>query len=187
MSVSTRIKLFSAPFLTILLLTATSAYGQAVYGSIYGTVTDSTGAVVPNATVTVTDVAKGTSSTVTSSGSGEFAADHLIPDVYNLSVTAQGFQNFQQTGIRVFADTSAKVQITLTVGASDTTVEVSAESVPLLKTDRADVATEFQSKEIQDLPIAGRNFTGLQLLLPGAQEIGWSHAASENPQGSKQI
>jgi len=187
MSVSTRIKVFSAPFLAILLLTATSAYGQAVYGSIYGTVTDSTGAVVPNATVTVTDVAKGTSTTATSSASGEFAADHLIPDTYNLSVTAQGFQTFQQTGIHVFADTSAKVQVKLTVGASETTVEVSAESVPLLKTDRADVATEFQSKEIQDLPIAGRNFTGLQLLLPGAQEIGWSHAASENPQGSKQI
>lgn len=188
MSVSTRIKLLSAAFLTILLLlTNSSAYGQAVYGSIFGTVTDATGAVVPNATVTVTDVAKGTSSTVTSSGSGEFTADHLIPDVYNVKVTAQGFQSFQQTGIQVFADTSTKMQVTLQVGASDTTVEVNAETLPLLKTDRADVSTVFQGREIQDLPIAGRNFTGLQLLLPGAQEMTWSHAASENPQGSKQI
>jgi hypothetical protein len=187
MSVSTRIKLFSAIFLAILFTATTAGHAQAVYGSIFGTVTDSTGAVVPNATVVVTDVAKGTTSQVTANGSGEFAADHLIPDVYNVKVTAQGFQSYQQTDIKVFADTSTKLAIALTVGAADTTVEVSADSVPLLKTDRADVSTVFQSKEIQDLPVAGRNFTGLQLLLPGAQELGWSHAASENPQGSKQI
>jgi outer membrane receptor protein involved in Fe transport len=186
MSVSTRIRLFSAVVLA-LLFPSTYTNAQAVYGSIYGTVTDSSGAVVPNATVTVEDVAKGTSSTVTSNGSGEFAADHLIPDLYNVKVTAQGFQSFQQTGIQLFADTSTKVQIVMQVGASEQTVEVNADSVPQLKTDRADVSTIFQSKEIQDLPVAGRNFTGLQLLLPGAQELGWSHAASENPQGSKQI
>ena len=59
--------------------------------------------------------------------------------------------------------------------------------MPQLKTDRADVATVFNSQEIVDLPIPDRNFTSLQLLLPGAQLLGWSHAASENPQGSKQI
>ena len=73
------------------------------------------------------------------------------------------------------------------MGASDVTVEVRADSVPQLKTDRADVATIFGSKEVQDLPVVGRNFTALQLLLPGAQELGFSHAASEDPQGSKQI
>jgi outer membrane receptor protein involved in Fe transport len=189
MSVSTRSKvfcLFSAAVLAAL-FTSTSAYAQAVYGSIFGTVTDASGALVPGATVTVEDVAKGTSSTLTSNASGEFAADHLIPDVYNVRVTAQGFQSFQQTGITVLADTSTKVQIVMQVGASETTVEVNADTVPQLKTDRADVSTSFVSREIQDLPVAGRNFTGLQLLLPGAQELGWSHAASENPQGSKQI
>ncbi len=189
MSVSTRSKLFLAFSLVVLaaFFTSTSAYAQAVYGSIFGTVTDASGAVVPNATVTVEDVAKGTSSVVTSNGSGEFSADHLIPDVYNVKATAQGFNSYQQTGITVLADTSSKVQIVLQVGASETTVEVNADAVPQLKTDRADVSTSFVSREIQDLPVAGRNFTGLQLLLPGAQELGWSHAASENPQGSKQI
>jgi hypothetical protein len=178
----------------ILLLTAVyalamtpAAFGQAVYGSIFGTVTDGTGAVIPNATVTVTDVAKGTSTTAQSNGSGEFTVDHLIPDTYDVSVAASGFKGYSQKGLQVFADTSAKVQAVLQVGGSEQTVEVSADSVPQLKTDRADVSTNFQAKEIQDLPIPGRNFTGLQLLLPGAQELGWSHAASENPQGSKQI
>ena len=56
-----------------------------------------------------------------------------------------------------------------------------------MKTDRADVSTVFEGARDRDLPIAGRNFTSLQLLLPGAQQLGWSHAASENPQGSQQI
>ena len=185
MSVTTRIRLFLA--VACLIPISTTAYGQAVYGSIYGTVTDPTSAVVPNATVTVTDVSKGTSISEVSNGSGEFTADHLIPDIYDVKVTASGFQTFVQKGIQVYADTSTKVQVVLTTGATSETVEVNADAVPQLKTDRADVSTIFGSREIQDLPNAGRNFTGLQLLLPGAQELGWSHAASENPQGSKQI
>jgi Carboxypeptidase regulatory-like domain/TonB dependent receptor len=172
----------------LLFLGGTStALGQAVYGSIFGTATDPTGAAVPNATITVTDVAKGTSVTAQSNAAGEFTAEHLIPDVYTVKVTAQGFKSYEQTGIQIFADTSTKVAATLALGAASETIEVNADSVPLLKVDRADVSTVFNSQEIVDLPIPGRNFTGLQLLLPGAQELGWNHAASENPQGSKQI
>ncbi len=56
-----------------------------------------------------------------------------------------------------------------------------------MKTDRADVATTFNSQQVEDLPIEGQNFANLQLLLPGAQLLGWSHAADENPQASRQI
>jgi outer membrane receptor protein involved in Fe transport len=163
------------------------AYGQAVYGSIFGTAVDTTGAAVPGATITVTDEAKGTSSTVTSNASGEFNAEHLIPDMYDVKVTAQGFKGYEQKGIQVNADTSTKIEAALTVGGSDQTVEVDADAVPQLKTDRADVSTIFGAKEIQDLPVGDRNFTNLQLLLPGAQLLGWSHAPDENPQGSRQI
>ena len=163
------------------------ALGQAVYGTITGTATDATGAVVPNATIKVTDTAKGTSSTVQANGSGEFTVGHLIPDIYNVTVTAQGFKTFQQNNIQLFADTVVRVTAALPIGGSEQTVEVNSDTVPQLKTDRADVATIFDSKQIIDLPIPDRNFTSLQLLLPGAQLLGWSHAASENPQGSKQI
>jgi len=179
------------PLLAVLVLCLVAltptGFGQAVYGSIYGTITDKTGAVVPNATILVTDVAKGTSSTIQSNDSGDFTADHLIPDIYDVKVTASGFSAFEQKGIQVFADTSVKVTAALSPGAATETIEVNADAVPLLKTDRADVSHVFNVNQIQDLPIPGRNFTGLQLLLPGAQELGWSHAASENPQGSKQI
>src|ERR1039457_133213 len=58
---------------------------------------------------------------------------------------------------------------------------------PELKTDRADISTVFDQQQVSSLPIGDQNFTNLQLLLPGAQLLGWSHAATENPQGSKQI
>ncbi|MBB6145662.1 hypothetical protein HNQ77_003623 [Silvibacterium bohemicum] len=160
---------------------------QAVYGSIYGTVTDNTGAVVPNAAVTVTDEAKGTSVSITTSAAGEYTVEHLIPDTYDVKVVAAGFKTFEAKGIVVAADTSPKVDGQLAVGGSTETVEVNADTVPVLKTDRADVSTVFNSQTVDNLPIGDRNFTNLQLLLPGAQQLSWSHAADENPQASKQI
>jgi hypothetical protein len=174
-------------FAVCLVMFSPAAFGQAVYGSIYGTVTDTTGAVVPDATITVTDEAKGTAFTVQSNGTGDFTVAHLIPDVYDVSVAAKGFEGFQQKGIQLFADTSVKVAPALTVGGSSQVVEVNADTVPQLKTDRADVSTIFGAKDVQDLPVGGRNFTNLQLLLPGAQLLGWNHAPDENPQGSAQI
>ena len=73
------------------------------------------------------------------------------------------------------------------VGGQTETVEVNADQQPELKTDRADVATVFDQQQISALPVGDQNFTNLQLLLPGAQKLGWSHAADENPQGSQQI
>ena len=170
---------------SILTITASA---QSVYGSIFGTVSDKSGAVIPNATVTVTDEAKGTVVTVTSNGSGDYSVPHLIPDVYDLRVVAKGFKPFETKGVSVLADTAPRVDPTMDVGSdTGTTVEVSAESVPLLKTEKADVATVFDQQQVSSLPVADQNFTSLQLLLPGAQLLGWSHAADENPQGSKQI
>jgi hypothetical protein len=187
MRLMTQIRFLFTAVCLLALSQSSVAFGQAVYGSIYGSVTDATGAAVPGATVTVTNVAKGTAVTVQSDGSGEFRVDHLIPDVYDVKVDASGFKGYQQKGIQLFADTAVKVAAELSAGGSDITVEVRADEVPQLKTDRADVATIFGAKEVQDLPVAGRNFTALQLLLPGAQEANFSHAASEDPQGSKQI
>src|SRR5579884_3634064 len=160
---------------------------QSVYGSIFGTVTDKSGAAVPGATITVTDVAKGTVVTVTSNATGDYSVPHLIPDVYNLKATAKGFQAFETQGIQVLADTAPRIDPTLQVGSQSETVQVNADQEPELKTDRADVATVFDQQQIQSLPVADQNFTNLQLLLPGAQKLGWSHAADENPQASQQI
>lgn len=163
------------------------ARAQSVYGSIFGTVTDKSGAAIPGATITVTDVSKGTVVTVTSNGTGDYSVPHLIPDVYNLKVTAKGFQTFETQGIQVEADTAPRIDPTMSVGSAETTVQVNADQEPELKTDRADVSTVFDQQQISSLPIGDQNFTNLQLLLPGAQKLGWSHAADENPQASQQI
>jgi Carboxypeptidase regulatory-like domain/TonB dependent receptor len=173
--------------LLCLLPFSSSAFGQAVYGSIYGTVTDASGAVVPGATVTVTDEAKGTSVKVQTNGSGDYTVEHLIPDTYDVSVDFTGFKTFEQKGNQLFADTSLKIDAALTAGGTSQTVEVNANAVPELKTENTDVSTVLDSQDVEDLPTAGRNFANLQLLLPGAQILPWNHAPDENPQGSAQI
>jgi len=155
---------------------------------MFGTVSDNTGAVIPGATISVTSATKNTTVTVTSNASGDYSVPHLIPDTYNLRVVAKGFKPFETKGIAVQADTSPRIDPTLEVGSdTGTTVEVNADAVPLLKTDRADVATVFDQQEVANLPVGDQNFTNIQLLMPGAQKLGWSHAASENPQASQQI
>jgi hypothetical protein len=173
--------------IAVLLATGSRAFAQATTGQIVGTVTDSTGAAIPNAKVTITDVSKGTSISLQSNAAGEFTASQLLPDTYAVKVEAPGFKGFEQKGLQVFADTAPSVSAVLAVGSSDQTIEVLADQVPQLKTDRADVATVFNAQQIENLPIPDHNFTNLQLLLPGAVQLGWAHAASENPQGSKQI
>ncbi|MEO8735768.1 MAG: TonB-dependent receptor [Edaphobacter sp.] len=178
--------LFSVALLVVAAGGGTSLWGQAIYGSIYGQIVDNTGAAIPNATITVTDAVKGTTSQVTSSANGEYTVSHLIPDVYDISVTATGFRKLSNKGIHVSADTSPKVDLKLEIGSINETVEVTTE-VPELKTDRADVATIFNQRTVSDLPITGRNFTSLELLIPGSQQMGWSQNAAENPQGSAQV
>jgi hypothetical protein len=183
-----RTALVLAAFACASVLLIVPASAQSVYGSIFGTVSDKSGAVIPNATITVTDEAKGTVVTVTSNGSGDYSVPHLIPDVYDLKVVAKGFKPFGTNGIQVLADTAPRIDPTLDVGSdTGTTVEVNADAVPLLKTEKADVATIFDQQQVSSLPVGDQNFTNLQLLLPGAQVLGWSHAADENPQGSQQI
>jgi len=169
------------------ILLTVPATAQSVYGSLFGTVSDKTGAAVAGATVTIKDEAKGTVVTVISNASGDYTVPHLIPDIYDLKVSAKGFKSFEAKGIGVEADTAPRIDPTLDVGGSSETVEVNADTQPQLKTESTDVSTVFDQQQVSSLPVGDQNFTNLQLLLPGAQLLGWSHAADENPQGSKQI
>jgi hypothetical protein len=171
----------------LLLLTTRTALGQAVYGSIIGTITDPSGAAVPNAKVTVTSATKNTSYEATTNADGNYSVTHLIPDTYNVKAEGSGFKAFEAKNIPVSADAAARVDGQFQLGSTSETVEVTSEA-PELKTDRADVATSFNEKYVEEIPILNRNFTQLQLMAPGSQKIvGWSHAATENPQGSQQI
>lgn len=162
------------------------ARAQAVYGSIFGTVTDNTGAVISGATVTVVDVSKGTSVTTQSNATGDYRVDHLIPDTYRVSAEMTNFQKSTVSDVIVYADTAPKVNLTLQIGTASTTVEVQG-APPVLETDRADVSTVLNSRAVEDLPNLQRNFTSFELLTPGTTYIGWSVGQSTNPQESQQI
>ncbi len=163
-----------------------TAGAQAIYGTIYGTVTDSSGAAISNATITVTDESKGTTVKVTSNQSGEYTVPNLIPDAYDVKVTANGFGAVESHGLQVAADTSPKVDLQMKVGTASDTVTVTS-AAPQLQTDRAEVGTVFNEKTVADLPIVGRNFASLQLLIPGAQAMGWQQNNAEDAQGSPTV
>src|SRR5713226_8436260 len=160
---------------------------QAVYGSILGTVTDPQGAAVSGAKVTVTSVTKSTAVETTTNESGNYSVTHLIPDTYKIRIEAAGFKSTDIPIVQVSADSAAHVDATMQVGAVTQSVEVTGE-IPQLNTDRADVDVEFSQKYVEELPVLNRNFTNFELLSPGTQKlVGWSHAATENPQGGGQI
>jgi Carboxypeptidase regulatory-like domain/TonB dependent receptor len=164
---------------------ASDAAAQAVYGSIGGVVKDASGGIVPGATVTVTSIERKTVDTVVSNESGFYVKDRLLPGTYEVKAEIAGFKTAVLREVRVSVDTRTPIDFQLELGGVNEQVEVTGGS-PLLKTDRADVSTNFDSKQITDLPVLDRNFTKFILLTPGTQQLGWQHAASENPQGSTQ-
>jgi|HubBroStandDraft_6_1064221.scaffolds.fasta_scaffold02106_7 hypothetical protein len=171
----------------VILLNAPRVLGQAVFGSIIGTVTDPQGNAVVGAKVTVTSTTKSFTYDTTTNESGNYSVTHLIPDTYRVHVEATGFKAYDVPSVSVSADTAASVDAAMQVGEVTQTVEVTGE-IPQLQTDRADVDVQFSQKYVEDLPILNRNFTNFELLSPGTQKMpGFSHAATENPQGGGQI
>ncbi len=158
---------------------------QAVYGSVSGIVTDSSGAVVAGATVTITSVERKTEDTVITNEEGYYQKDRLLPGNYTVKIEKQGYKVGVTNNLGVSVDTQTKNDVSLEAGQVTEVVNIEADT-QLLKTDRADVATTFSTRQVEELPILDRNFTKLILLTPGTQQQLWGHAASENPQGSTQ-
>jgi len=163
----------------VLLLVPAASYGQAVYGNITGTVTDSNGAAVPQAKVTITDTGKGVSFTTTTNESGNYTQSHLIVGIYEVRVELAGFDTYVQRNVSVEVDATTQVNARLNVGRVGEVVNVTAE-VPLLKTERSDVSDTITQKAVQELPVFGRDLNRLYFLVPGVQASGTT-AASEQP------
>lgn len=147
-------------------------------------VTDNTGAVIPNAKITVKDVNKGTTQTTQSNASGNWRVDHLIPDVYDVAIEAPSFSQGESKSIDLHADTAQIVDVALTPAGSTQTVQVLATDTPTLKVDRADVAEVLNTRTISGLPNLNRNLTQFTLLTPGVQHSSFNIQGPENPQGA---
>ena len=142
---------------------------------------------MPGATVTITSVERKTADTVVTNESGIYLKERLLPGTYEVQSRARRASRPRSCpdhqGQRRHADApqhQARGRGGQRVGHGRPAFS------PVLKTDRADVATTFDSKQITDLPVLDRNFTKFILLTPGTQQLQWQHAASENPQGSTQ-
>jgi hypothetical protein len=167
-------------------LACSRGFGQAVYGNIVGTVTDPSGAPVPGAKVTVTSLGQGVSFSTTTNASGNYQQMHLIVGTYSVKIDAKGFETFVQQNVAVNVDASTAVDVKLKLGSVTQTVNVTS-APPLIQTERTSVSTLYSMRSVKSLPILKRNFSYFELFAPGAQQLQWQHAASENPQGTIQM
>lgn len=134
------------------------------FGSITGEVRDPSGAIMPNASVTATNVATNVARSTATNDAGVYSFPDLIPATYQVKVSAPGFQTTTST-VEIQVQQTARVDVTLTVGQSTQTVEVSALAAALT-TESATVGTVIAEKNINDLPLNGRNFLQLVALAP---------------------
>ena len=156
----------SVAFLAMLFLVLPARTFAQGYGSIQGTVDDTTGAAVAGASITATQTDSGRQTIVNSSQSGTFVFPTLPPAPYTVTVTAQGFQTYQQKGIVLQADQSVTVNAKLAIGATTETVEVTS-SVPQVDTTSGTLSQVVDQERVVDLPLNGRNAAALITLVAG--------------------
>ena len=157
------------------------ASAQVYSGSITGLVTDATGAVIPNATVTLTDENKGFIFKAASGGDGHYVLRNLPPGLYRLVVSAGGMRNYERTGFDLEVGQNAQADVHLEVGAAAQVVEVAA-SAALLQTQDASTGQTVNQKFINDLPLVGRSVFNLAQISPGvSQAAGSSFGLNASP------
>jgi hypothetical protein len=157
--------------------------GQGLYGSLVGTVTDPSGAMVPTAAVVVTDVGTGQVRQDKTDQSGRYNVVNLVPGTYTVNVSAPGFRKEEQSNVIITPNTVSRIDVHLQVGEQTEQVNVSAEAVEL-QTDKADTHTEINSKDVAELPISGsgyRNYQQLIDLTPGAMPSTFYNSQTDVP------
>jgi outer membrane receptor protein involved in Fe transport len=160
------------------LLAALPLFGQTFRGSIIGTVTDPSGAVVVGAKVTVRNVDTGLERTTETDDTGFFTVTELPVGNYSVTVEMSGFQTALASGFRVEVAAARRVDVALVPGAVGETVEVTA-TIPLVETTSNVLGGAFESRQVEDLPINGRDYTKLLIMVPGA--AGEPNAGGDSP------
>ena len=165
-------RVFRLAFLILIALCLShGVLGQAVSGTMVGTISDPTGAVVSNAQVTITLTGQGTAYNTVTNDSGNFTEPNLPSGTYSVAVIATGFKKVVRESIAIETNTTARVDVTMETGSATDTVTVTT-APPQLQTDRADISTQLESKQIADLPLAsGNNFQSLLTTVPGMAPV----------------
>jgi hypothetical protein len=170
--------------LIILLVATGTMFGQGgATGSILGTVTDSTGAVMPGVKVTVTNTGTNVSFHTVTSSAGDYLAPSLDPGTYSVSAVAKDFQKATTTVFTLAVDQKARVNLSMTPGAVTSTVEVQAQTVAL-DTDSEALSQEMSQQQVEQLPLNGRNFMQLLLVTAGAVTVGGEQGSIRMGEGN---
>jgi hypothetical protein len=166
------------------ILVSTAAHAQILYGSITGTVSDTTGAVIPNVSVTITNQGTGAVRADNASGDGTYNILNVLPVTYTLSVANTGnFAGFAQRNIQIEVNRQVRVDVTLQPASVSTQVMVT-EAAAALQTETAEVNSEISHTQISQLPLtssAGRNFEALYTLIPGGASVKEQNSTASNP------
>ena len=170
----------------LLIFCVVSAFGQAVNGTMLGTVTDSSGASVAGAKVTAQEVSTGSTRNNVTNDGGNFTFPDLTPGTYKVTIELTGFQRVIRERIDVLVNSAARVDVALTPGNVNETIDVTAEA-PALQTDRADTGRKIETVQTENLPVGGqRNFQSLLNLVPGTTRASFQHSEFFNAASSLQ-
>jgi hypothetical protein len=162
------------------------AYSQVVYGSVVGSVTDPSGAVIPNATVTLTNNDTGIARSAKTDEGGRYSFVNVLPGKYTVKAEATGFRTLTRPDLDVNPAEVARFDVKLEVGQMTEQVTVEANAVQL-QTDKADTHSVIETKQIQDLPLAAyRNYQELINLVPGATPAAFQNSITDTPQRALQ-
>jgi hypothetical protein len=172
----------SAVFIAVLAFgCASGLQAQALYGTLVGNVVDATQGIVPGATVKIADTSTGVVREAVTTDRGEYIFSNVPVGTYAVTVNRQGFKETLRNGVRVGADQTFRVDVTLEVGAVSERIEVSAEAA-ILQTDRAEIRGEVSTTQYQNLPVPpNRNYEQLLSTIPGVMPMSGSQGISNSP------
>ena len=154
--------------LVVALLFVGVAFAQRVRGTILGSVTDASGAVIPGAAVTITNTATNVATTSVTNSDGNFTVQNLQVGAYTISVAKDGFKKALRSGVTLEVDQRAEINLTLETGAVNETIEVTSQA-SLVDTTTATFGKVIENRRVQELPVNGRNALSLVLLAPAVQ------------------
>jgi len=155
--------------LGLVLLWAVSAYAQVTTADVVGTVRDTTGAVIANANVAITNLGTGITRTAQTGSSGDFVINLLPPGTYSIKVEAPSFKTYTVATLALASGDRTRIDASMQPGQATETVEVTAQT-PLLQTDSSTLQSTVPAQAVQDLPLNGRNFVQLAQSVPGANQ-----------------
>src|SRR6202045_3147213 len=152
--------------LVVCILGTGKLHAQVAGATLSGTVKDSSGGVIPNAQVAITDVATAVTRTVSAGGAGLYNAPNLLPGTYEIRVTAMGFSTAVQKGVTLTVGAQQELDFTMQVGQMTQTVEITTEA-PTVELTSSELAATVNATTVRELPLNGRSWTDLANLQPG--------------------